>query len=215
MQDSDSQGFREEPRGASPVEFAGRHTDAAASLQPLPMLSRALHFAATKHRHQRRKDAEASPYINHPIAVLSILTEEAAVDSPEVLCAAVLHDTIEDTETSAEELRAAFGFGVLQTVLAVTDDKALPKAERKRQQVLRAASASHEARLVKLADKIANLRDLADHPPHGWDTARRLAYCSWAMEVIDQLRGTHAELERLFDLAHARCVAAVSVRERR
>ena len=146
--------------------------------------------------------------------MLSILSEEAAADSTHVLCAAVLHDTIEDTETSAEELEAAFGFDVLQPVLAVTDDKALPKAERKRQQVLRASSASHEARLVKLADKIANLRDLADQPPHDWDATRRLAYCSWAADVIDQVRGTHAELERLFDLAHARCVAMVAETER-
>ncbi len=210
MQDSDLHGI-EKP---NPVVHDRQRSDAAASSDALPMLSRALRFAAVKHRRQRRKDAEASPYINHPIAVLSILSEEAAVDSTHVLCAAVLHDTIEDTETSAEELEAAFGFDVLQTVLAVTDDKALPKAERKRQQILRASSASHEARLVKLADKIANLRDLADQPPHDWDATRRLAYCRWAVDVIDQLRGTHAELERLFDLAHARCVAMVAETER-
>jgi GTP diphosphokinase / guanosine-3',5'-bis(diphosphate) 3'-diphosphatase len=203
MQDSDSDAVGQ----GNPVLDNGRHGEVGASSDALPMLSRALRFAALKHRRQRRKDAEASPYINHPIAVLSILSEEAAVDSTHVLCAAVLHDTIEDTETSAEELEAAFGPDVLQTVLAVTDDKALPKAERKRQQILRASSASHEARLVKLADKIANLRDLADQPPHDWDAARRLAYCRWAADVIDQMRGTHAELERLFDLAHARCVA--------
>ena len=210
MQDSDSDAVGQ----GTPVLDNGRPGEVGASSDALPMLSRALRFAALKHRRQRRKDAEASPYINHPIAVLSILSEEAAVDSTHVLCAAVLHDTIEDTETSAEELEAAFGPDVLQTVLAVTDDKALPKAERKRQQILRASSASHEARLVKLADKIANLRDLADQPPHDWDAARRLAYCSWAMDVIDQLRGTHAELERLFDLAHARCVAMVAETER-
>jgi len=210
MQDSDLPGIKKPNR-----EAHGRQSsDAAASSDALPMLSRALHFAAVKHRGQRRKDAEASPYINHPIAVLAILSEEAAVGSTHVLCAAVLHDTIEDTETSAEELQAAFGCDVLQTVLAVTDDKALPKAERKRQQILRASSASHEARLVKLADKIANLRDLADQPPRDWDAARRLAYCRWAADVIDQLRGTHTELERLFDLAHARCVAIHAETER-
>lgn len=178
-----------------------------ASAEGLPMLARALRFAAHKHRDQRRKDAGASPYINHPIELLWILTEEAGIDCTEVLCAAVLHDTIEDTETSAEELRANFGQDVCDIVLAVTDDKALAKAERKRQQVRRAASARHEARLVKLADKIANLRDLSQHPPRDWDDARRVAYCNWAREVIDQLRGTHAGMESLFDLAHARCVA--------
>jgi guanosine-3',5'-bis(diphosphate) 3'-pyrophosphohydrolase len=210
MQDSDMHGIGKR----NPVAHDSQRSDADPSSDALPMVSRALRFAAVKHRRQRRKDADASPYINHPIAVLSILSEEAAVDSTHVLCAAVLHDTIEDTETSAEELEEAFGFDVLQTVLAVTDDKALPKAERKRQQILRASSASHEARLVKLADKIANLRDLADQPPHDWDATRRLAYCSWAADVIDQVRGTHAELERLFDLAHARCVAMVAETER-
>lgn len=174
----------------------------------LPMLARALRFAATKHRLQRRKDSDASPYINHPIDLLSILSEEAGIDCPVVLCAALLHDTIEDTETSVEELRTHFGGDVCDVVLAVTDDKTLPKVERKRRQILHAASACHEARLVKLADKIANLRDLLEHPPHGWDAERRLAYCHWARQVIDQLRGTHADLEQLFDLAHARCVAA-------
>lgn len=176
----------------------------------LPMLARALRFAAHKHRDQRRKDADGSPYINHPIDLFSILSDEAGIDCTEVLCAALLHDTIEDTETSVEEMRANFGRGVCDIVLAVTDDKTLPKAERKHQQVLRAASARYEARLVKLADKIANLRDLLEHPPHDWDDARRVAYCNWAREVIDQLRGTHAGLEGLFDSVHARCIAIIA-----
>jgi guanosine-3',5'-bis(diphosphate) 3'-pyrophosphohydrolase len=183
---------------------------AASAAAALPMLARALQFAACKHRHQRRKDLHASPYINHPIAVLSILSEEAGIDAVEVLCAAVLHDTIEDTETTAEEVEAGFGVRVRDIVLAVSDDKRLPKAERKRLQIQHAATARLEARLVKLADKIANLRDLVDHPPHDWDIARRRAYCDWARAVVDQLRGTDAELERLFDLAHARCMAAMT-----
>ncbi|MGB5834235.1 MAG: HD domain-containing protein [Thiohalocapsa sp.] len=182
----------------------GRRDNGAGAL---PKLARALRFAAAKHRRQRRKDADASPYINHPIDLLSILSEEGDVDCPDVLCAALLHDTIEDTDTSVEELRRTFGPRVSEIVVAVSDDKTLPKQERKRRQIQHAASARQEARLVKLADKIANLRDLQEYPPRDWDNARRLAYCNWALEVIDQLRGTHPGLEHLFDIAHARCVA--------
>jgi guanosine-3',5'-bis(diphosphate) 3'-pyrophosphohydrolase len=174
------------------------------------MLTRALRFAASKHRHQRRKDIHASPYINHPIAVLSILSEEAGIGTVEVLCAAVLHDTIEDTETTAEEVEASFGACVRDIVLAVSDDRSLPKAERKRLQIQHAGSVRVEARLVKLADKIANLRDLVDHPPRDWSVERRRAYCDWALAVVDQLRGTHSELERLFDAAHAHCLAVTA-----
>jgi len=162
----------------------------------------ALTFAARKHRHQRRKDDAASPYINHPIALVGVLCNEAGIHQTEVLCAALLHDTVEDTETSAEELARAFGTAIAEIVLEVTDDKSLPKAARKRIQVERAGQASHAARLVKLADKICNLRDLVRTPPVGWDLARRQAYFDWALAVVDQMRGTHARLEALFDAAY-------------
>lgn len=174
----------------------------------LPVLVRALRFAADKHRAQRRLDVHASPYINHPIAVLSILCEEGGVDDQAVLCAGVLHDTIEDTETTPAELEALFGVDIRDIVLAVSDDKRLPKAERKRLQIVRAADARHEARLVKLADKTANLRDLVEHPPKHWDQARLLAYTRWAGDVIDGVRGTHPRLEALFDTAYDRCLRA-------
>lgn len=173
----------------------------------LPVLVRALQFAAIKHRDQRRKDVEASPYINHPIAVLAILADEAGITDPDVLCAAVLHDTLEDTQTTAAELEMHFGATVRDLVIAVSDDKSLPKAERKRRQIANAAHASAGARLVKLADKTANLRDLAAHPPHQWDAHRRHDYCTWALAVVEQIRGTHAGLEALFDEAHGRCAA--------
>ena len=163
----------------------------------------ALGFAARKHRDQRRKDHAASPYINHPIALVEVLCNEAGVRDPAVLCAALLHDTIEDTQTTAAELEAVFGMDVCAIVLEVTDDRSLTKAERKRAQVERAGRVSREARLVKLADKICNLRDVASSPPVGWDLARRQAYFDWALEVVDRLRGTHAGLEALFDAAFA------------
>ena len=126
---------------------------------------RALAFASRKHSQQRRKDADASPYINHPIALVSILAVEAGINDCDTLCAALLHDTIEDTDTSVEELVEAFGGPVASLVQEVTDDKRLPKAERKLLQVEHAAHLSPKARPVKLADKIANLRDVADSPP--------------------------------------------------
>ncbi|AFL74828.1 HD domain-containing protein [Thiocystis violascens] len=164
----------------------------------------ALSFAAHKHRDQRRKDRDASPYINHPIALMRVLALEAGLQDPLVLGAALLHDTVEDTETTPEELAERFGPAIRDLVLEVSDDKTLSKAERKHQQVLHAAGASEGAKLIKLADKICNLRDVVNNPPSGWDLARRREYFDWAARVIDQLRGTHPGLEAIFDQVLAR-----------
>jgi guanosine-3',5'-bis(diphosphate) 3'-pyrophosphohydrolase len=172
--------------------------------EPVPLIIRATAFAAGKHRNQRRKDAEASPYINHPIALASVLANEAAVRDPLVITAALLHDTIEDTNTTAEELAAEFGADTARVVLEVTDDKNLEKEERKRLQIEHARHASTPARLVKLADKICNLRDLNIAPPAGWSLKRKREYFDWAKQVIDQIRGTHDALESLFDREYAR-----------
>jgi guanosine-3',5'-bis(diphosphate) 3'-pyrophosphohydrolase len=170
----------------------------------LATICRALAFAAEKHRDQRRKDHFRSPYINHPIALVRVLCEEGGVTDANVLCAALLHDTVEDTETTQRELEAAFGPVISGIVMEVSDDKHLPKAERKRQQILHAGKASHAARLLKLADKICNLRDVDRSPPVGWDLTRRQGYFDWAKAVIDQIRGTHPKLEAQFDAAYAR-----------
>ena len=169
----------------------------------LALLLKALAFAAHKHRDQRRKDAEASPYINHPIALADVLVNEGGVTDVEVICAALLHDTVEDTATTPEELLEAFGSRIARIVAEVTDDKRLPKAERKRLQVEHAPHISHEAKLVKLADKLCNLRDVAERPPAGWDLRRRREYFDWAKQVIDGLRGTQPRLEAAFDAAYA------------
>ena len=166
------------------------------------LLMRAAALAATKHRDQRRKDPEASPYVNHPIELARILTEEGGVTDTATLCAALLHDTLEDTETTPSELTAAFGPVVAGVVSEVTDDKSLPKAERKRLQVEHAAQISRRAKLVKLADKIANLRDVANSPPVDWPLERRQEYFDWAKDVIDRLRGVHPRLEAVFDAAY-------------
>ena len=164
----------------------------------------AISFAADKHRNQRRKDIEASPYINHPIALANILANEASIEDEKVLVAAILHDTIEDTETTAAELADLFGDDVTAIVLEVSDDKSLPKAERKRLQVEHAPTISRRAKLVKLADKIANLRDIAASPPADWSLKRQQEYFDWAKAVVDGLRGIHPTLERIFDEAYKR-----------
>lgn len=166
------------------------------------LLIDAIAFAAHKHRRQRRKDADASPYINHPIGLARVLSIEAGVTDPKVLVAAVLHDTLEDTETTYDELCGRFGTTIARIVQEVTDDKALPKRERKRLQVEHAAHISRRARLVKMADKICNVRDVASHPPHGWPLRRRRQYFDWAKAVVDRMRGTHRKLEELFDAAY-------------
>jgi guanosine-3',5'-bis(diphosphate) 3'-pyrophosphohydrolase len=162
-------------------------------------LIKAVAFAAEKHRLQRRKDAEASPYINHPIALANVLANEGGIDDPAVLCAAVLHDTLEDTETSAAELEALFGRRVSSIVLEVTDDKSLEKHVRKQRQIEHAPHGSPEARLVKLADKICNLRDILASPPADWSAERKQAYFDWAARVVAGLRGINPELEAVLD----------------
>jgi guanosine-3',5'-bis(diphosphate) 3'-pyrophosphohydrolase len=167
------------------------------------LILKALEFASLKHRDQRRKDANASPYINHPIALANVLGREGGVTDDVVLAAAILHDTLEDTQTTPAELRDVFGEKIAGIVAEVTDDQNLPKADRKRLQIEHAAGISREAKLVKLADKICNVRDVADHPPAKWDLARRREYFEWAKAVVDRMRGTHAELERRFDEAYS------------
>lgn len=173
-------------------------------MQVLGLIVEALDFAAKKHRDQRRKDHQASPYINHPIALMTVLCNEAQVIDIEVLCAAILHDTVEDTETTVEELEACFGATIAAIVEEVTDDISLPKVRRKQQQIEHAPHISHKAQLVKLTDKICNLRDLSTAPPAGWKIERKREYFDWAKAVVDRLRGTHAHLEALFDQACAR-----------
>ena len=168
----------------------------------LSLVLEAAAFAADKHRMQRRKDAEASPYINHPLALAHLLATEGGITDPVVIASALLHDTVEDTETSVEELRDAFGPEIAAIVAEVTDDKSLSKEERKRLQVVKAASKSDSAKLVKLADKTCNLRDIAVTPPADWSVERRREYFEWARKVVSGLKGVSPALEAAFDEAH-------------
>ena len=166
------------------------------------LLIRAVEFAARKHRMQRRKDTDASPYINHPIALMYVLCIDGGVCEPAVLAAAALHDTIEDTETTMEELRKEFGEKIADLVAQMTDDKALPKDERKRLQIAHAHQMSREGAMIKLADKISNLRDVAATPPIGWSLTRQAEYFDWAKAVVDGLPLVSEKLLSLFDAAY-------------
>ena len=161
-------------------------------------------FAADKHRLQRRKDTDALPYINHPLSLATILAKEGGVEDAKVIAAALLHDTVEDTDTTIEEIEARYGNRVAGIVAEVTDNKSLDKAERKRLQIVKSASKSSGAKLVKLADKISNLRDLTSAPPADWSDERKSEYFRWAKEVVIGLRGTNSHLEAAFDEVYVR-----------
>ena len=165
----------------------------------LLLVLRAAEFAAHKHKDQKRKGTNASPYINHPIALARILVEEGGVDDANVIAAALLHDTLEDTETTEQELGGQFGDRVAGIVVEVTDTTWLQKRSRKQLQISKASKSSREAKLVKIADKIANLRDIISDPPADWSLDRQREYFDWARDVIDGLRGTSDALARKFD----------------
>lgn len=156
-------------------------------------------FAAQKHQGQVRKDQEKSPYVTHPLLVAKTIWQIGGVNEPRTLIAAVLHDTIEDTDTKEAEIRDRFGDVILSVVLEVTDDKSLEKMERKRQQVIHAPYLSRPARLIKLADKLINCQDILYSPPAEWSLKRRQEYIQWGADVIARIRGTNAPLETAFD----------------
>lgn len=172
----------------------------------ISLLLQAASFAADKHRDQRRKNAGASPYINHPLEVARILADDGDVTDAELLMAALLHDTVEDTETSREEIESRFGLFVRKLVGEVTDDKSLPKHRRKALQIETAPHKSDRARQLKIADKICNVRDIDADSPAGWDVDRKREYLDWAERVVAGCRGVNESLDTLFDetLAAAR-----------
>ncbi len=174
-------------------------------------LLQAINFAADKHRDQRRKGVKSFPYINHPIQVAELIARVGGVDDLAVLMAAVLHDTVEDTKTTFDEIENAFGSEVRDLVAEVTDDKSLLKAERKKRQVKHTAQISDRAKLIKIADKTCNVRDVAQSPPADWEMQRRTEYLDWANQVVDGCRGTNRHLERYFDETLARAAEALRI----
>ncbi len=165
----------------------------------LSIFLHALQYAARCHTNQRRKGGSRAPYINHPINVTYELWQTGGVRDVHTLAAALLHDTIEDTGAKPEDIREQFGDTVLSLVLEVTDNKSLPKAERKRLQIVNAPHKSPGARQIKLADKINNVSEIAKDPPIDWSLERRHEYLDWTKKVVDGLRGQNPALENRFD----------------
>lgn len=164
---------------------------------------RALDFAARKHVHQRRKGEAGEPYVNHLSEVALLLAEATDGEDANLIIAGLLHDSIEDQGVSYGELVEHFGSDVATLVSEVTDDKSLEKAERKRLQVETAPHKSARARMLKIADKTANLRSVLTSPPKHWSTERADAYFAWARRVVDGCLGVNAKLEEHFNEAHA------------
>lgn len=160
-------------------------------------LTHALNFAARKHSDQRRKGAQAEPYINHLIEVADLLARAGADE--ETLLAGILHDTVEDTETTYDELKREFGENVADIVMECTDDKSLEKQVRKQLQVEHAPHKSASAKMVKMADKISNLRSILLSPPPAWDDARKLEYFEWSNRVILGCRTANSQLADVYD----------------
>jgi guanosine-3',5'-bis(diphosphate) 3'-pyrophosphohydrolase len=162
-------------------------------------LVEAASFAAKRHTGHHRKGDTKEPYINHPLEVANLIANVGGVDDIDVLIAAILHDTVEDVGVKKEEIVELFGDRVAGIVVEVTDDKSLPKAERKQLQVEHAPHLSREAKLVKLGDKISNIADVTDNPPSDWSVERRREYIDWGEAVVTGMRGSNAALERRFD----------------
>ena len=162
-------------------------------------LLKAARFAAEKHSEQRRRDSAGTPYINHPIEVAEHLSTVGGVADETILVAALLHDTVEDTDTTGEEIEGRFGKEVLNLVLECTDDKSLPKMERKRLQIVNAQGKSPGAKMIKIADKACNLRSILVDPPKDWPVSRQIAYFTWAARVLAGLRGVNQLLDGYVD----------------
>jgi guanosine-3',5'-bis(diphosphate) 3'-pyrophosphohydrolase len=187
------------------------------------LLSRAWNFAAQRHATQRRKGKAQEPYVNHLAEVAELVANATDGQDANLVAAAVLHDTVEDTATLSTELASVFNSDIANLVAEVTDDKSLEKTVRKRLQVEHAATKSERAKIIKLADKTSNLRSLIKSPPDDWSLQRRREYLDWAIEVASGLRGTNGWLEDQFDEAAkqlaASCAGSIpasseSVRER-
>jgi len=176
---------------------------------PMVALARAYHFAAARHVHQRRKGEAAEPYMNHLTEVAELVAVATRGSDPEVIIAAVLHDTVEDTGTTLDDLKVQFGERVAGLVAEVTDDKSLPKQTRKDLQIAHAVHASRGAQIIKLADKTSNLRALATSPPKDWGDERIAEYVDWAGRVVDACRGADRSLAAEFDKAAGVFKAAV------
>ena len=168
------------------------------SIDDISLIIRATYFAGEKHRMQRRGDAESTPYINHPLELAAILTEEARISDVNILCGALLHDTIEDTETTREELVNFFGEKIAALVMEVTNDMSLKSQERRIYEFNAISGLSHGAKLIKLADKLANIRDVSTMPPAGWSREKKSEYFDFALSIAKLAKDASPELFKIF-----------------
>ena len=159
---------------------------------------RAAYFAGEKHKDQRRSDKEETPYINHPLELASILVDEGHIEDVDVICAALLHDTIEDTDTTYEELNLIFGSVVTSIVREVTNDMSLSSPERRLKEAASIPHLTFQAKLVKLADKIANIRDISTMPPVGWTLEKKEAYFDFSLSIAEQAKDASQVLYEIF-----------------
>ena len=169
-------------------------------------LVNAAYFAAEKHSQQRRKGVAAEPYINHLLEVAALVANATAEPDVSAVVAALLHDCIEDAGVTKQEIADKFGDEVAGVVSEVTDDKSLKKEERKRLQVVNAPKKSARAALVKLADKISNLRSMLNSPPADWSDERRRQYFIWANQVVAGLPSPNPKLKAEFDALQERFI---------
>jgi len=169
----------------------------------------AAHFAAEKHANQRRKGKAEEPYVNHLLEVAQLISNAIPEPDTNLIIAALLHDAIEDAGVTKDELVHRFGADVANLVAEVTDDKSLPKAERKRLQVENAPKKSARAQAIKLADKISNLRAILSSPPADWDYQRKKEYFAWAKRVVDGLAAPDPVLKAEFDKTLSRFDGAI------
>jgi (p)ppGpp synthase/HD superfamily hydrolase len=176
-------------------------TETDGEMNDLMLISRAWNFAARRHASQRRKGEAQEPYINHLTEVAELVALATKGRDINLVAAAALHDTVEDTETELNEIASTFNADIAALVSEVTDDKRLDKAERKRMQVAHASAKSGRAKILKLADKTSNLRSLTHSPPVDWSLDRRREYLAWAQAVAQGLRGANPWLEQMFDAA--------------
>lgn len=177
---------------------SGNHRPGPATVLSLQAVLHAADYAARRHANHRRKGANGEPYINHLLEVASLVAGALDVPDDNVIIAALLHDVIEDTAITRDEVAREFGEDVASLVAEVTDDKTLPRADRKRLQIETAPHKTPRAQLIKVADKISNLRSLLTSPPPDWTEERRREYFAWARSVVDALPAPHPVLLRQF-----------------
>lgn len=173
-------------------------------ISDIQLLVDAYAFAADKHRSHKREDRHESPYINHLSELAHVLVTEAKIEDVTILAAAILHDTLEYTDTTVDELHTRFNSIITAIVEEVTDDKSLPETEQKRLRIMSTPTLSHAAKLVKLADLICNVGDVLDSPLPTWTNEECLEYIEWGKQLVDGLRGASPALEKRFDALYDR-----------